>query len=1037
MKQSSTLVVLAFLAMACSLSAAIYDVGPGQPLATLSAVPWRTLQPGDFVNIHSQPGGYHEKIQISASGTAANHIVIRGIPDPTTAALPIIDGKDAIEDPSVDWRAAVFSKLGVIVVSPRKTGYVYGVYHVSYVDIETLDIRNATYTGNGSITYTDQFGVVRGYDTFACGIYIEWAHDLAVRGCEISNCGNGIFANSKNLAAQSSQRLLIEKNYFHDNSNPQTTDPNTGVQLSNGYGEHHIYVESAGSIIQYNRFGKLRPNAHGTAIKDRSAGQIIRYNDFDMDGESNVLALLDPQGGVGFIDQQPDYLDSYVYGNLVTIENYTSGIDAFWWGSYNGPGNLPNGSNSYATLHRRTLYFYNNTVVCHHNGVGLFFLPDTTYTGAANPTYENVDCRNNIFFADTTVQSSIYNALHFFTPGTTNSGGDITLTQNWISPNWRKDGPSHTWSGALNGTANLLVGDSGGANNPHFVDINAHDYHVLTGSNILDAGGPLASAALPANDVTREYLAPQTSQPRVLQGSSMDIGALESNGLATPPPVGGALQFSVGTFSRSESGGSATITVNRVGGNTGAVGVSYSTPAGGTASQGIDYTSVVGTLAWADGDITPKTFTVPILNDTEIEVAETVSLALYAPTGGAVLGSLASAALTILDDDTPPATLLYGLTATSNVLMLFKSDTPGTPLSYSNLSGLATGDILRAMAVQPVTGKLYAVGSASVLYTLDPFIGVATALGPAFAPALLSESMDLAFDRVSGLLRVVTAARQNLLLNPNTGAVVSTDGSIAFAAGDVNAGTNPILTGLDSFLNGGTQTFYGIDAAKDAFVRLSPATGQLTTVRAMGFDVSSVGGFDIPNEVPYGWAALSVGNAASCNLYVINVPAGNAILIGPIRTMEQMRDIAVAPPRDVWKQTRFGANAGIPAIAGDTADPDGNGVSNLIEYALGTPALNPSAAVAIPQTTLTNNALTLTFTRPATANDLAYTVQVSDDLVTWQDGSSYAPSGDVITNTFTTQISRSTSNGLETISVRDNTTSSAGKHFIRLKMVVP
>ncbi len=1032
-----SILFLALSAWAGSLSAASYDVGPGQPLATLSAVPWRTLQPGDFVNIHSQPGGYHEKIQISASGTAAKHIVIRGIPDPTTSALPIIDGKDAVEDPSIDWRSNVFSPLGVIVVSPRKTGYLYGSYHVSYVDIETLDIRNATYTGNGSITYTDQFGTVRGYDTFACGIYIEWAHDLAVRGCEISNCGNGLFANSKNGVAQSSQRLLIEKNYFHDNSNPQTTDPNTGTQLSNGYGEHHIYVESAGSIIQYNRFGKLRPNAHGTAIKDRSAGQIIRYNEFDMDGESNVLALLDPQGGIGFIDQQPDYLDSYVYGNLVTIESYTSGIDAFWWGSYNGPGNLPGGGSSYLALHRRTLYFYNNTVVCHHNGVGLFFLPDSTYTGA-NPTYENVDCRNNIFFADTTVQSSIYNALHFFTPGTTNSGGDITLTQNWISPNWRKDGPSHTWSGALNGTANLLVGDSGGANNPRFVDINAHDYHILSGSNILDAAGPLSSAALPANDVTLEYLAPQNFQSRVLQGSSMDMGALESNGLATPPPAGGALQFSVGTFSCSESGGSATITVSRIGGSTGAVGVSYSTPTGGTATGGSDYTSVVGTLAWADGDGAAKTFTVPILNDSEIEVPETVSLALYAPTGGAVLGSLTSAALTILDDDTPPATLLYGLTATSNVLMLFKTDTPGTPLSFSYLSGLASGDILRALAVQPVTGKLFAVGSASVLYTLDPFTGVATAVGPAFTPALLSESMDMAFDRVTGLLRVVTAARQNLLLNPTTGAVVSTDGNLAFAAGDVNAGTTPILAGLDSILNGSTQTFYGIDAAKDVFVRLnSPATGQLTTVRALGFDIGGLGGFDIPSGATYGWAALSLQGANSCNLYAINLPAGNAIFLGTIRTVEQMRDIVIAPPRDVWKQTRFGSNAGIPAVAGDTADPDGNGVGNLIEYALGIPALNPSATVALPQTTFANNALTLTFTRPATANDLTYIVQVSDDLVTWNDGSSYAPSGNVLTNTFTTQNSRSTSNGLETISVRDNTPSSASRHFIRLKIVVP
>ena len=170
-----TLLTLLTLGSSSGRAATMYEVGPGQPRTLLREVPWATLQPGDIVNIHAKPGGYKEKIQISASGTANAHIVIRGIADPVTGALPIIDGKDAVEDPSIDWRSSVFSDLGVIVVSPRKTGYVYGSYHVSFVDLETLDIRNALYTADNSITYTDQLGVVRGYDNFSCGIYIEWA----------------------------------------------------------------------------------------------------------------------------------------------------------------------------------------------------------------------------------------------------------------------------------------------------------------------------------------------------------------------------------------------------------------------------------------------------------------------------------------------------------------------------------------------------------------------------------------------------------------------------------------------------------------------------------------------------------------------------------------------------------------------------------------------------------------------------------------------------------------------------------------------
>jgi hypothetical protein len=523
------LLSLALLTMTLKAEAASYDVGPGKTLTSLFSVPWKTLQPGDVVNIYPKPGGYKEKIQVSASGTSAQHIVIRGIPDPATGALPILDANGAVEDPSTDWRNPVLSDFGMITVSPRKSVYVYGQPGVSFVDIETLDIRNAYYTADNSITYTDQTGAVRRWDGFACGVYVEWALDFTLRGCEISNCGNGFFANSKNGAVQSSARLLIEKNYFHDNSLPSTVDPVTGAVISNGYHEHHIYTESVGVTIQFNKFGRLHPGAHGCAIKDRSSGEVIRYNEFDMLEESNVLALLDPQGGSGYIEQQPHYLDSYVYGNLVTIENYASDTELFWWGAYNG-------SSQYPALHRGTLYFYHNTVVVHHGKVGLFFLPSTTYTGNS-PTFESVDCRNNIFYVDSAIQSNSYNAMHWFTGGATNGGGNIDLGVNWVSPGTLKDAPFHAYGGALNGANNLIIGDAGGSNDPHFVDMIAHDYHGLPMANTIDVAGPLAPATLSAFAPTMEYLPPQSSKQRVQQGANADLGAVENGGSPTPSPT--------------------------------------------------------------------------------------------------------------------------------------------------------------------------------------------------------------------------------------------------------------------------------------------------------------------------------------------------------------------------------------------------------------------------------------------------------------------------------------------------------------------
>lgn len=1028
---------LLFVLTAVFARAASYDIGPGYGLTNLRDVSWKTLQPGDIVNIHFKPGGYHEKIQVSASGTAAQHIVIRGIPDPTTGALPIIDGQSAIEDPATEWRtgAESLSDNGIIIVTPRNLGYVYGGTHVSFVDLETLDVRNATYTADGSVTYTDRLGVVRGYSAFAAAIYVEWAHDFTVRGCEMSNCGIGFFANSKNLAAQSSERLLIEKNYFHDNGNPAITDA-TGKVLSNGFGEHHIYTESAGCVIQFNRFGKMRPNAHGLPIKDRSSGQIIRYNEFDVDGSANVFALNDPQGGIGYIEAKPDYLDSFVYGNVFILESYTGGLSAFRWGAWNGTGTMPDGRNSYQALHRRTLYFYNNTIINHHGGTDLFMMPDNIYTGSF-PTYENIDCRNNVFYSDTAIQGNIYSALRFSVGGTTNSGGDITLGTNWISPGWRKDAPAHAWTGALNGIANLLVGDSTGSNDPHFVDMTAHDFHVLSGSNILNAAGTLAAACLPANDVTLEYLAPQSWQARVTQNGAMDLGALESTGLATPPPAGGTLQFSASAYTFGEASGSAVITVARIGGTTGTVGVSYSTAAGGTATTGSDYTAVVGTLTWAPGDAAPKTFLVPVINDNLIEPNEIISLVLFAPSGGAALGPLSAATLTITDDDMPPSTLMYGIADTNNLIFLFNSGAPGTPLSFSFFSGLANGDSLRAMAVHPVTGRLYAIGTAGILYTLNPFTGAAASVGP-LGTALVGSSMDLAFDRATGLLRLVTSTGQNLVIEPATGALLSTDSTFAFAAGDANAAFTPQIVGVDCGFSNGVETFYAIDSARSALVTLGspsgaplpPSSGQLSTVGPLGFTTNSQSALHIPGGAAYGWATLSTGSS-STSLYLVNLSTGGALSTGNIRNVEFVRDFAIAPAHDAWKQSRFGTNAGNTALAGDEADPDGNGVGNLMEYALGTPATG-GTGTPLPVSSVWQNHLLLTFTRPTTATDLTYTVQVSDDLVHWQNGSSYSAYGDVPANAETTQLSRSTSGGIETISILDNTITTAPRRFMRL-----
>lgn len=126
----------------------------------------------------------------------------------------------------------------------------------------------------------------------------------------------------------------------------------------------------------------------------------------------------------------------------------------------------------------------------------------------------------------------------------------------------------------------------------------------------------------------------------------------------------GTLQFQSSAASVSENAGSAVLTVTRTGGSDGAVSVNYAT-ANGTALAGSDYTSSTGTLQWNAGDAAPKTLSVPISQDTEVEGDETFSVTLSAPTGGATVGSPATATVTILDN--PPAGLLQFQSATFQV----------------------------------------------------------------------------------------------------------------------------------------------------------------------------------------------------------------------------------------------------------------------------------------------------------------------------------------------------------------------------------
>lgn len=111
----------------------------------------------------------------------------------------------------------------------------------------------------------------------------------------------------------------------------------------------------------------------------------------------------------------------------------------------------------------------------------------------------------------------------------------------------------------------------------------------------------------------------------------------------------GVMRMSQLNYDVSEDAVGLTVVAERVGGNTGAASVGYTT-ASGTAIAGTEFTTTAGTFNWADGEFGKKAVVVPINATGGDDNGKQFTFTLSSPTG-ATLGSPAVATITILDAD--------------------------------------------------------------------------------------------------------------------------------------------------------------------------------------------------------------------------------------------------------------------------------------------------------------------------------------------------------------------------------------------------
>ena len=173
---------------------------------------------------------------------------------------------------------------------------------------------------------------------------------------------------------------------------------------------------------------------------------------------------------------------------------------------------------------------------------------------------------------------------------------------------------------------------------------------------------------------------------------------------------------------------------------------------------------------------------------------------------------------------------------------------------------------------------------------------------------------------------------------------------------------------------------------------------------------------------------LISGSPAINGTFALGISASNIAGTG---SATLMLSLLPGNPYEAWQGQMFSQNQFInPAISGDLLAPAGDGISNLMKYAL---HLNPfvNGVSGLPIKSIVNvsgsNYLALTYTKVIAATDLTYTVEISNDLQTWNSGPSY---------TTTTNVTANLDGVTQSVTVRSLVPLSvtAPKQFIRLRV---
>jgi len=465
-----------------------YQVGPGTgQLASLDLVPWDKLVAGDTVRIFYKDTPYRGKFMISGNGRAGAPIRVCGVKS-ATGLRPIIDGQNATSRLNLPYGNILHETRSVIVVKQLSTAA--WTAFPSYIQIDGLDIRGATPANS----FTDSKGVVRKYDTFGACIWLDRGQNITIADNIIHDCTNGLYSKSTNDGDFAvTKNILISNNYVYGNG------------VVGDVHEHNLYMESVNITYQFNRIEGLRAGALGNAIKDRSAGTVIRYN--YIKGGAHSMDLVEAEDFYAIASTYPAYRTTYAYGNVI-VKNGSEGSAIHYGGdhTYSTPGSAW----GEPIFRKGTLYFYNNS---------LTFTGSTAQVFQLSTTEEKAEVWNNVFNFASTVTYPSLRATSEVNTTYWKAGGILNLGKNWSTTTLADSDPWHPVPGTVTGWANVIKGT--------VAPMDANTFAPLSGSAIIDKAQADLSAVA-AYPVQYQFdMGTFSGKTRPLFGTAMDIGAVE------------------------------------------------------------------------------------------------------------------------------------------------------------------------------------------------------------------------------------------------------------------------------------------------------------------------------------------------------------------------------------------------------------------------------------------------------------------------------------------------------------------------------